>query len=63
MKKKITDIYVFGNDILVYRGTKTKTYYKSHWSYLLTNLAIEKGFLPYQNRWDTHYYKPKRKVK
>lgn len=55
-KKKITQIFAFPDELLVYRGTKCRRYPTDyHRSPRITSIAIEKGFRVITKTWDTEY--------
>jgi hypothetical protein len=54
--KKIRSIFVFPDEILIYRGTKCRRYPTDYRrSPRITNIAIEKGFKVIFRTWDTEY--------
>ena len=56
MKRKITQIFVFGSQLFVYRGHRLHIYETDyHRSPRITNVAIEMGAKVIERRWDTEY--------
>jgi predicted RNA-binding Zn-ribbon protein involved in translation (DUF1610 family) len=55
--KKIRAIFVFADEILIYRGTKCRRYPADyyHRTHRITNIAITQGFKVIERRWDTEY--------